>query len=82
MQEISKDKFEIVGNSSVESEKISKASLSFWKDVFTRFKKNKLAVFGLVLLILLIVMAFVGPFLTPYNYYENDLTKTNQPPSA
>ncbi|EOR21948.1 ABC transporter permease [Niallia alba] len=82
MQEISKDKFEIVGNSSIESEKISKASLSFWKDVFTRFKKNKLAVFGLVLLILLIAMAFVGPLLTPYNYYENDLTKTNQPPSA
>lgn len=82
MQEISKDKFEIVGNSSVESEKISKASLSFWKDVFTRFKKNKLAVFGLVLLILLIVLAFVGPLLTPYNYYENDLSKTNQPPSA
>lgn len=82
MQEISKDKFEIVGNSSVESEKISKASLSFWKDVFTRFKKNKLAVFGLVLLTLLIVMAFIGPLLTPYNYYENDLTKTNQPPSA
>lgn len=82
MQEISKDKFEIVGNSSIESEKISKASLSFWKDVFTRFKKNKLAVFGLVLLILLIAMAFVGPLLTPYNYYENDLTKTNLPPSA
>ncbi|WP_400246528.1 ABC transporter permease [Niallia sp. JL1B1071] len=82
MQEISKDKFEIVGNSSVESEKISKTSLSFWKDVFTRFKKNKLAVFGLVLLILLIVLAFVGPLLTPYNYYENDLSKTNQPPSA
>ena len=82
MQEISKDKFEIVGNSSIESEKISKASLSFRKDVFTRFKKNKLAVFGLVLLILLIAMAFVGPLLTPYNYYENDLTKTNQPPSA
>ena len=82
MQEISKDKFEIVGNSSIESEKISKASLSFWKDVFTRFKKNKLAVFGLVILILLIVMAFIGPLLTPYNYYENDLSKTNQPPSA
>ncbi|WP_312095495.1 ABC transporter permease [Niallia sp.] len=82
MQEISKDKFEIVGNSSIESEKISKASLSFWKDVFTRFKKNKLAVFGLVILILLIIMAFVGPLLTPYNYYENDLSKTNQPPSA
>ncbi|MGI8348666.1 ABC transporter permease [Niallia circulans] len=82
MQEISKDKFEIVGNSTIESEKISKASLSFWKDVFTRFKKNKLAVFGLVLLILLIVMSLIGPLLTPYNYYENDYTKTNQPPSA
>lgn len=82
MQQISKDKFKVVGNSQAEAEHISKPSLSFWKDVFMRFKKNKLAMFGLVVLILLIIMALIGPFLTPYDYRENDLMKANQPPSA
>ncbi len=82
MQQISKEKFKVVGNSSAEAEQITRPSLSFWKDVFMRFKKNKLAMFGLVLLIILIFMAFVGPFLTQYDYRENDLLKANQPPSA
>ncbi|GKU81797.1 ABC transporter permease [Niallia sp. NCCP-28] len=82
MQQISKDKFKVVGNSRIEAEKITKPSLSFWKDVFMRFRKNKLAISGLVILIILIVMALIGPLLTPYNYYQNDLMKANQPPSA
>ncbi|PKG25543.1 ABC transporter permease [Niallia nealsonii] len=82
MQQISKDKFTVVGNSKIEAEKITKPSLSFWKDVFMRFRKNKLAISGLVILIILIVMALIGPLLTPYNYYQNDLMKANQPPSA
>ena len=44
---ISKDKFKLVGTQLGEAEKISKPSLSFWKDVFIRFRKNKLAQLGL-----------------------------------
>ncbi|MDM5226583.1 ABC transporter permease [Cytobacillus sp. NJ13] len=80
--QISKDKFKLVGTQLGEAEKISKPSLSFWKDVFIRFRKNKLAVFGLVLLGLLIFMAIFGPYMTPYDYASNDLSNKNQPPSS
>ncbi|WP_420828138.1 ABC transporter permease [Cytobacillus citreus] len=82
MMQISKDKFQLVGSKYEDAEKISKPSLSFWKDVFIRFRKNKLALFGLVLLILLIIMAIIGPHLTGYDYRTNDLTNKNQPPSS
>lgn len=80
--QISKDKFKLVGTQLGEAEKISKPSLSFWKDVFIRFRKNKLALFGLVLLGLLIFMAIFGPYMTPYDYASNDLSNKNPPPSS
>ncbi|ASV66226.1 ABC transporter permease [Cytobacillus sp. FSL W7-1323] len=76
------DKFKVVGTQLDDAEKISKPSLSFWKDVFIRFRKNKLAMFGIVLLIILIFMAIFGPYMTEYDYKSNDLTNKNQPPSA
>ncbi|WP_174730904.1 ABC transporter permease [Mesobacillus harenae] len=82
MQQISKDKFKIVGAKASDAEKISKPSLSFWKDVTIRFRKNKLALFGVVLLTLLVFMAIFGPYMTKYNYFENNLMNTNQPPSG
>ncbi|WP_066392823.1 ABC transporter permease [Cytobacillus horneckiae] len=82
MMQISKDKFQLVGTKISEAEKISKPSLSFWKDVFIRFRKNKLAMFGLVLLGVLIFMAIFGPYMTEYDYRTNDLTNKNQSPSS
>ncbi|GMB08918.1 oligopeptide transport system permease protein [Thermolongibacillus altinsuensis] len=82
MQQIPKEMFQPASVDLSEAEKISKPSLSFWKDVSIRFRKNKLAMFGLVLLIILIFMAIFGPMMTPYDYRTNDLMNTNQPPSA
>ena len=47
-----------------------------------RFRKNKLAMVGVVVLILLIFMAIFGPYMTGYDYATNDLTNKNQPPSS
>src|SRR5690606_9114009 len=44
--------------------------------------KNKLAVTGGVLLIVLAVACVVGPWLSPYGYEENNLANTFSPPSA
>lgn len=77
-----KDLFKVVGTKSAEAEKISKPSLSFWKDVFHRFRKNKLAIVGVVILILLIIMAIFGPYMTGFDYRTNDLANKNQPPSG
>lgn len=82
MEQISKEKFQVVGPKIADVETLSKPSLSFWKDVRIRFRKNKLALFGLVLLFLLIIMAIFGPLMTPYDYKTNDFSVVNQPPSA
>lgn len=65
-----------------EAEKISRPSLTFWKDTWNRLKENKLAMFGLILIILLIVMAIIGPYLNGYTYYEQDFTKKNLRPNS
>jgi len=80
--EFSKDKFQVVGTNLSDQEKITKPSLSFWKDVFMRFNKNKLALAGLVLLFLLIVMAIIGPMISGYSYDQTNFSNANQPPSA
>ncbi|MDQ0245309.1 oligopeptide transport system permease protein [Bacillus fengqiuensis] len=82
MQQIPKDMFQPATVDLSEAEKISKPSLSFWKDVSLRFRKNKLAMFGIVLLGLLLFMAIFGPMMTKYDYATNDLMSTNQAPSG
>ncbi|MDA8527935.1 ABC transporter permease [Opitutaceae bacterium] len=55
---------------------------SLWKDAWHRLAKNKLAVFGGSVLILLAVACIVGPWLSPYAYEENNLNNTFSPPSG
>lgn len=52
------------------------------RDVLHRLMKNKLAVVGLVVIILLILVAIFAPFLAPYGYEEQDLMATYQSPNA
>jgi oligopeptide transport system permease protein len=49
---------------------IKRQSLSFWQDAWRRLRKNPTAMTGLVLIILLILFAFVGPLIIPYKYDE------------
>ncbi|WP_028544056.1 ABC transporter permease [Paenibacillus taiwanensis] len=64
------------------AEAIERESISAWRDAWYRLRSNVGAMFGLSILVLLIVMAFIGPLITPYDYYTNNLELTNQPPSA
>ncbi|KRE10073.1 MULTISPECIES: ABC transporter permease [Priestia] len=82
MQQIPKDMFEPASVDLSEAEKISRPSLSFWKDVRLRFRENKLAMFGVILLILIVFMAIFGPMMTKYDYATNDLVNANKPPSS
>ncbi|UHA76196.1 ABC transporter permease [Paenibacillus sp. 481] len=52
------------------------------KDAWLRLRSNWSAMTGLVILILLVLMAVIGPLLTPHDYYSNNLEKTNLAPSA
>jgi len=51
------------------------------KDIWRRLKKNRLAVAGLVVLILLILVAILAPLLAPYNYSTQDSKASYAGPS-
>lgn len=44
------------------------------KDIWRRLKKNKLAVAGLIVLVLLLIVAIIAPVLAPYHYSTQDST--------
>lgn len=43
---------------------------SFRKDAWSRFKKNKLAMFGLTVVVLLVLVALFAPLIAPYGFDE------------
>ncbi len=43
-------------------------SISYWKDAFRRFRKNKLAIVMFFLLMTIILFAIFGPIFSPYTY--------------
>ena len=55
---------------------------SLWKDAWLRLRKNHLAVFGLVTLVLFIVIAILTPWIAPYSYQAQNLELGASPPSA
>ena len=66
-----------------EGERIAGPPVGFWKDSWIRLKKNRGAVISLVLLILLFALAFVlGPLLSQYSPYAQDLARRYIGPSA
>ena len=66
-----------VGADEVQAEHIEKPQLSYWKDVVRRFFSNKVAILSVAVLAVLIVMAIVGPFLSPYNYRTTDVASVS-----
>ena len=55
---------------------------SLFKDAFLRLTTNKLSLFSLIYIISLVVIAFVTPFIAPYDYAYQDLAIGASPPSA
>ena len=56
------------------------AEQSFWKDVFIRFFRKASAVIGLVLIILITVLAVIGPNMNEYTYSGQELSQKNLAP--
>lgn len=81
-QELTQEDFTPITYEQDQAEKIVGESTSYWKDAWRRFRQNKLAIAGVVIIIILGLMALIGPHLTEYNYRDNDLMNANQSPSA
>lgn len=63
----------------MELEDINSPSVSFWQEAFHRLFKNKGAVISLVLLVLLIILALIGPLMNEHTYRSQNLVHSNLP---
>ena len=61
-------------------EKLRKSSQ--WKDVWIRLRRNKLAMVGMVIAVLLALMAIFAPVIAPYDYQVQSIAERLQMPSA
>lgn len=78
----SPDMFEKVDKSKDNTEKIQRPTIKYWADVWRRLKNNKLAMSGMVIIILMIAFAIIGPLISGYHYADQDMMMTNQKPSS
>ncbi|MBB4482751.1 ABC transporter permease [Rhizobium etli] len=60
---------------------IEEPPVSLWRDAWFRLRRNKLAIFGLIVVLILAFTAVFGPYLTPYDYLSQDLNARNALPS-
>lgn len=56
--------------------------LSKGQEIFKRLRRNKLAMFGLIILAGLILIAALAPWIAPYGYDDQDLDKSLMKPNA
>ncbi|SCB58501.1 peptide/nickel transport system permease protein [Rhizobium aethiopicum] len=63
------------------TETVEEPPVSLWRDAWHRLRRNRLAVFGLVIVLILAFTAIFGPYLTPYDYLSQDLNARNALPS-
>lgn len=81
MEAISKDKFQ-PAEKTANAEAIVRPSLTYWQDAWRRLKKNKMAMAGLIVLIVLALLAIIAPFLSSFDYKTQYLKEGNLRPSA
>lgn len=83
MNEISKDKFIIVGVENVDLKKADKVIERInWKYTLRRFLSSKIAVAALIILTAIIIMGIIGPKLTSYQPFEEKRAWRNILPGA
>ncbi len=79
--ELTPEMFEKLPDSEKNSEFIAMSSKTFFQDTWRKFKKNKLALAGLIFLTFMLVCVILIPMLSPFTYEMQDLANKNQLPS-
>ncbi|MGH3147701.1 MAG: ABC transporter permease [Rubrobacter sp.] len=80
-RELTPDLFEPIKASLQVSERTAGPPIGFWSDSWRRLRKNRGAYLGLVVIVVLVAAACVGPLLSPYTPYGQDLARRFVGPS-
>ena len=57
-------------------------TIAFWSDVWRRFRINKPALIGIIILIFFVIFAIIGPMIVPYQYDKVNLLSTYERPGS
>jgi oligopeptide transport system permease protein len=79
--ELTADLFERLEVGTQDSERIVGPPVGFWRDSWNRLKKNRGALVGLAVIVVVIVVAYLGPLVSPYTPYGQDLSRRFADPS-
>ncbi|MDF2801288.1 MAG: oppC [Anaerocolumna sp.] len=74
------DDFDLVGSEKISQIDEAYSSKSYWHDILSRFTRNKGAIAGLVFILLVIIMAVIGPHMSGRTYYDQNITHQNLAP--
>lgn len=82
MTEISKEKFKIIGLENNNSEEIVRKNVTYWQDAWRRLKNNKVAIASLILLIVIIILAVIGPLMRSFGINDVNSSIQNLKPNS
>ncbi len=77
-----KDLFKPAEQDPNRSEKIAKPSLTYWQTAWLRIKKNKAAIAGSIVLIVIAFLAIFGPFMNDHGFNSQNVAQGNLPPKV
>jgi oligopeptide transport system permease protein len=80
--ELTADLFERLEVGTQDSERIVGPPVGFWRDSWNRMKKNRGALVGLAVIVVVIIVAYLGPLVSPYTPYGQDLSRRFADPSS
>ncbi len=72
-------RFKFLENNAEDIE-IARPSLTYWQDAWRRLKKHRLAMIGVVVILLVMMFGIFGPMITPYSYSDQSNDFRNLPP--
>ena len=75
------DLFEPIRRSAEEAERISGPPVGFWSDAWRRLKRNRIALAAGGTILLVLTLAFAGPWLTPYTPFGQVLERQYTSPA-
>jgi oligopeptide transport system permease protein len=60
----------------------NRESETYWQDAMRRLKGNKVAMLSMMIILLVLIMAVVGPLISKFDYATNDLLNANKWPDS
>ena len=80
MEHYSQDMFRPAERDMADAEVIRRPSIKYWADVRRRLRQNKLAMTGLIVILIMVFLAIIAPILSGHTYYEQDYENINRSP--